>query len=205
MAAEVKDYPLILLAGGKSERMGTPKGLLSFDGRLWIEEQMSRFERAGGREGVIVLGFHAEDYRTKVRGRPGWHSLINPEPELGPFTSIQAGAKFLLGQDRIGAFVLPVDVPAGPPEVFQALCGAMNEGVRAAVPQFQERGGHPVLLSAAFLDHLAAQDPRLPMARLDQQLRLLGPDQVRRVPVSAPEVTMNFNTIEDWKNLRIMG
>ena len=35
---------LILLAGGKSARMGFPKGLLDYHGTFWILEQISRYK-----------------------------------------------------------------------------------------------------------------------------------------------------------------
>ncbi|MBA4392008.1 MAG: hypothetical protein C0407_00480, partial [Desulfobacca sp.] len=60
------NFPLILLAGGKSSRMGTPKGLLDYQGNLWLFEQLSRFQAASGKRVVIVLGFHHDQYFEKI-------------------------------------------------------------------------------------------------------------------------------------------
>src|SRR5207237_400416 len=60
------NYPLDLLAGGQSLRMGSPKGLLDYEGQPWLLEQLKRFEQAGGKRVVVVLGFFAEDYQKKI-------------------------------------------------------------------------------------------------------------------------------------------
>jgi molybdopterin-guanine dinucleotide biosynthesis protein A len=66
MGKEIGDYPLILLAGGRSSRMGTPKGLLDYHGHPWLVEQVKRFKAASGKQVIIVLGFHQDPYFEKI-------------------------------------------------------------------------------------------------------------------------------------------
>ncbi|MEW6184396.1 MAG: NTP transferase domain-containing protein, partial [Thermodesulfobacteriota bacterium] len=107
-AVSVKNFPLILLAAGRSSRMGTPKGLLDFQGRPWLVVQLQRFKAAGGRRAIIVLGFHYEHYREHLP----WLEeagdcpvrqfgleisvVLNTAPEEGQFSSLQCAISFLL-------------------------------------------------------------------------------------------------------------
>src|SRR4051794_40096425 len=103
--------PLILLAGGKSERAGTPKGLRDFRGHAWLEEQLLRFRAAGGTRAIVVVGFSPERYEQMLEKLevPGVAIEVwrNPSPERGPFSSIQCGLLALA--DAPGAFVQPID------------------------------------------------------------------------------------------------
>jgi len=58
----VKAPVLIILAGGKSSRMGSPKGLLNYQGNPWILEQISRFAKVNNPEVYIGLGYDHELY-----------------------------------------------------------------------------------------------------------------------------------------------
>ncbi len=107
-----------------------------------------------------------------------------------------------------GAYVLPIDVPAPSPDVWQALAEALGEprSLRkpgkdpecptAAVPVLAggTSGGHPVLLSGDLVDRVRTLART---ARLDHVLREDGV-LVSRVVVSDPRVRMNLNELADW-------
>ncbi len=67
--------------------------------------------------------------------------------------------------------MLPVDVPGPGKDVYERLLGALGVTTAAVVPRFQLKGGHPVLLSRAFLERLAAVSPVSGEARLDLQIK----------------------------------
>ena len=94
-----------------------------------------------------------------------------------------------------GVFILPIDVPVAGPEVWRALKAALVPGVSACVPEWQGRGGHPVLLEKNFFREFGnAPDT----SRLDVQLQGLARERVKRVAVQDANVVMNFNTPEHW-------
>jgi CTP:molybdopterin cytidylyltransferase MocA len=107
----IKDFPLILLAGGRSSRMGTPKGLLDYQGHPWLIEQLLRFKDASGEKAVIVLGFHQTPYFKQIPwmeqavNQPVRHFgleisvVLNPTPEFGQFSSLQSAIAFLHAQE----------------------------------------------------------------------------------------------------------
>ena len=99
---ENKHSPLILLCGGKSSRMGEPKGLLAFAGESWLEKQLIQFATYGSRA-VVVLGYDADQYfqalpflKRAEEMSLNWNGMqlsavINIKPQFGPFSSIKAG------------------------------------------------------------------------------------------------------------------
>lgn len=107
MEKKIEDFPLVLVAGGRSSRMGTPKGLLDYHGHPWLAEQLKRFKAAFGLRAVIVLGFHHEQYfeqmpwlREAEKNPVNQFGLeisvaINPAPEHGQFSSLQQAIRFL--------------------------------------------------------------------------------------------------------------
>jgi CTP:molybdopterin cytidylyltransferase MocA len=209
MASKLACTPVIVLAGGKSSRMGYPKGLVEHQGRTWLETQLDRLAACGLHEASVVLGFHAELYMQRIP----WlrdalapegtlleknirvRTVINPHPELGPFSSIQTGANAELSRTSSEAlWILPVDVPCPDVDVWKRL---NDSCALISVPVFQGRGGHPVRLSRSFMQKLADLPAQDPSARLDHQIRAAGP-LVDRVEVQDPGVLSNFNTPGDF-------
>lgn len=211
MANKIEDFPLILLAGGQSSRMGTPKGLVDYQGQPWLLEQLSRFEAASGKEAVIVLGFHQEQYFERIpwlRGARDEASVqsglavsvvVNKTPEFGQFSSLQRAIPFILEKGWSGAFVLPVDVPGPQREVYSRLGAGFNNELDVVIPQYRSKGGHPVLLSRRFLGRLISLPVADNEARLDKQIRALSPEQVAKVRVRDPQVCLNINTLEEFR------
>jgi len=176
--------------------MGEPKGLVLFRGRPWIESQLAALD---GRRVAVVLGHDGPRYLEAIPDLPNRAELVvNPDPDRGPFSSLQVGLAAVSASTAGPAFVLPVDVPAASVGVWQALEQALDPELDAAIPVFEGRGGHPVLLAPPFIARLCAQDPASPEARLDLALRSA---KARRVPTDDPRVRMNLNAPEDWGKL----
>ncbi len=204
-------FPLIILAAGASSRMGEPKGLVKVGRVSWLEVQLRRFQAAGGVEAVVVLGFDRDRYMVEIsrlmgegpEGLPGIHLVENPKPERGPFSSLMEGWG-CLKEKRPGsaAYIMPVDVPCPPGQVFQALSDALEPGVEVCVPQHQDRGGHPILATAAFMEKLASLPIADPNSRLDWQIKNLPPEKIRKVTVEDELVLMNLNRKEDLLAVR---
>jgi molybdenum cofactor cytidylyltransferase len=231
MGKEIGKIPLILLAAGRSSRMGTPKGLLNFQGHPWLVEQLMRFKAASGRRAIIVLGFHRALYFNQIPwlekggNQPVQHLgleisvVLNPAPEFGQFSSLQSAIAFLhtnetdfderrttndegspVGLKIPGVFVLPIDVPCPGKEVFEKLAKTVSPSIDAAIPQYQSRGGHPVLLSDNFLHRLTEIPPGSPQARLDFQIQTLPPERSTLVPVNDKHIHLNMNSMDIFQN-----
>lgn len=184
---------LLILAGGRGERAGIPKGLIEFNARPWLEQQIRAYQEISTEPPVIVLGFRHDDYFAAMPWLSKANVVINAHPERGQFSSLQAGLKKAQGRD---VFVLPIDVPVCDTEVFKKLEEALKRGAQACVPTWQDRGGHPVLLSRALVEKLSTYPQA---ARLDEELKKLPSQEVVRVAVEDARVCMNINTTDDWK------
>ena len=149
---------VIVLAGGRSSRMGEPKGLVDVRGRAWLSRQLESFAACGGSRAIVVLGhgasayFEALEWLADARdaGERGCSRdglsvtvVVNGAPELGTFSSVQCGARAALGSgdDDAGAFVLPVDVPCAARAVWEALDIACTGDVLASVPVYTAHSG----------------------------------------------------------------
>lgn len=194
--------PLVILAGGRAERMGFPKGLIDVGGETLVERQLRRYREAGGQRPVVVLGEHAEVYRARL---PELLSVgvLNPEPATGPFGSLQIGLAAVgvrpdaggRGEERrfCGVFVQPVDVPPPQPSTYRALAAALGEGVDVSRPRCGGKHGHPVLLAHAFASRLLGVPCPGSEARLDRQIRALPSERLASVEVDDAAVLGNWN------------
>ena len=82
----------IVLAAGKSERMGRPKALLPFGQRTFLENILAAIDASSVKDVVVVLGHHREAIESLVRIE---NSVFNPDYEKGMITSLQAGIRAL--------------------------------------------------------------------------------------------------------------
>jgi CTP:molybdopterin cytidylyltransferase MocA len=200
------EIPLVILAGGRAERMGFPKGLIDVGGETLLEQQLRRYREAGGQRAVVVLGEHAEVYRSRL---PELLSIgvLNPEPWTGPFGSLQIGLAAVgvrldvggRGEERRfrGVFVQPVDVPPPQPSTYRALAAALGDGADVSRPRHGGKHGHPVLLSRVFASRLLGEDRHGSEARLDRQIRALPAERVASVEVDDEAVLGNWNELGD--------
>ena len=198
---------LIILAGGKSSRMGSPKGLLGFKDKPWILEQISRFKDVVDAKVYIGLGYDNNLYFNTI----DWFKkaiydfyvfdgvavkiVINPHPEKGSFSTLQAVLKEV--QSSKDVLVLPIDVPLLNAKELQGLIAVENS---VAIPTHKDKNGHPVKLASAFWNQLITLDYVSSEARLDMQLKKVSNHKIIYLPVNDNHIHFNINTIHDWLN-----
>lgn len=201
--------PLILLAGGKSERMGQPKGLLKYHNKAWLRHQLDVYRSAGGQRAVIVLGYSPETYLNALpelsltqetrRGSLRITTVLNEQPKFGPFSSIQTGAFPLLRENYDCFFFLGIDRPAPDPETWQRLVLEFAKEIKMAYPRYNGKNGHPVLLSADFAKEIINIAPE--NARMDMIRDTLPEKQRSTIETMDAFTAMNINTPAEWNAL----
>ncbi len=203
-------YPLILLAAGRSQRMGSPKGLLDFQGMPWIVHQLLLFKKVGGTHAIVVVGHGSREYRQAIDGARDLltglrvQCVLNTDPDRGTFSSVQVGIAATLegssaDRHRGPRALLPMDVPVPAVQVWCELAkGFQESGCSVAVPEYQGRGGHPVLLSSEFATRLVGLPLQDKDSRLDRQIQLLPLGRVRRQSVISSETLLNLNDPAQW-------
>lgn len=198
---------LILLAGGKSSRMGSPKGLLNFRGKYWILEQISRYKHIQNPKVYIGLGYDYEHYFKDIplftKALDDFYLydgvevkvIINQQPELGAFSTLQAVLDKV--DTKTSVLVQPIDVPL---VNKQSLVSIINKDNNIVIPKCNSKNGHPVKLKPEFWNTLLSIDKSSKNARLDVQIKAQNTSTITYVKVSDKSVYQNINTYKYWNN-----
>jgi len=143
----------VILSGGASSRMGSPKALLPYQGRPFLEHllEVTAHRNIGVRR--IVLGAHAEPIAKEVNLKAD-EIVINQDWEKGQLSSIQAALRSLpAGTD--GMLLCLIDHPLISSALIQELIEQFYKTKSPVVlPVYDGRRGHPVIFSAALYDEL---------------------------------------------------
>ncbi len=176
--------------------MGTCKPLLPFGDKTVIENCIDYLTAGGVQTIVVVLGHQAAELKTSLKDRQVQFAL-NPNPKSEMSESIACGVRKLRGDSRV-TFITPADYPAVPAEVVVELLDHWRTGAaKLLLPEYQGRGGHPVLVDLSFRDELLHLEPERGLRSLFDAHR----GQVRRVPVKSPFVARDIDTWDDYRSL----
>ena len=182
----------IILAAGKSERMGTPKALLPFRGRTFLENILQAIAGSCLTTTVVVVGHHRDEIAARLNIP---NMVFNPHYEQGMVTSFQAGIR-ALPPDSIGAVLFLVDHPVVEPSTIDVLVHNFS-GNRIVVPVFNGRRGHPVLFAREVLQEILA----LPPSQGANIVVRKDPGRIVEVSVDSPGILVDIDTPEDFERL----
>jgi molybdenum cofactor cytidylyltransferase len=143
----------VILSGGASRRMGSPKALLPYQGRPFLEHllDIAAHPRIGVRR--VVLGPDADAISAQVSLEKD-EIVINPEWQRGQISSIQAAIRSLPPHTE-GLLLCPVDHPLVSAALVGDLIEAFEKNHPAIVlPIYEGRRGHPVIFAARLYDEL---------------------------------------------------
>ena len=203
MKYDINRIPVVILAAGESKRMGIPKGLLNFEGKLFLTHQIEQLLNMGFRKIIAVFGKNEDIYREKIPELNRITVIVNPTPEKGQFSSIQCGLLSLSNVSQSACFILPLDVPCPDLDVWEKLTiELILTDAYAAIPEFQGKKGHPVLISEDFRQHLLHCDSG---NRLDFEIhKIIDQNKAKIISVDDKKVTLNINTLEEWNKFKVM-
>ncbi len=136
----------LILAGGESRRMGSPKALLRYRQETFIG-RLSRLFLQRCSPVIVVLGAGAEEIRSSVP--PGVLAIVNEDWRSGQTGSMQCGLS-VVPPTAAGVLFTLVDHPAVElPTIDALLRQRANELLR--VPRFAGKRGHPVWFSSELI------------------------------------------------------
>ena len=183
----------IVLAAGKSERMGRPKALLEFRGRTFLEHILDVISKSSIAHTSIVVGHHRREIEDAVQGAS---VIFNPDYEQGMVTSLQTGIRSL-PSESMGAFLFLVDHPLVETETIEAMMAGAAPN-RIVQPTFKGRRGHPVFLGADVLKEIL----QLPSSQGADVAVRRDPTRILEIPVNAPGILIDVDTPEEYEKLR---
>jgi len=159
--------PAVVLAAGKSSRMGRPKALLPIgsSGETFLT-RVIRVLREGGAEAiVVVIGGDAAAVRASLpRGDASITAVDNPHYEEGQLSSLLVGLAAVERQDNVEAVMVTlVDLPLISPSTVRSVLDAYRAkpGAPLVRPRRGNRHGHPVIFNRSIFEELRRADPSM--------------------------------------------
>jgi len=155
--------PALVLAAGRSSRMGRAKAILPIgSGDTFLTRIVRSFLAAGVDDVVIVLGHDPEPIvgSFSMSGLPA-RFVINSNYDQGQLSSLLAGLAVIDRPGVVAALVTLVDVPLVSSATVRAVIDRYRETHAVVVrPTSGARHGHPLLLDRSIFDELRAADPQ---------------------------------------------
>jgi molybdenum cofactor cytidylyltransferase len=148
----------IILSGGASRRMGTPKALLLFQHETFLD-RLIRVLSTVCDPIVVVVGRHADQIRSGIERGRDVHFAENPDPDRGMLSSLQCGLAVV--PDAAGAAMfLPVDHPNIQVSTIETLSTRFHsDRAPVTVPTYAGEHGHPVCIARPLITELLALPP----------------------------------------------
>lgn len=187
----------IILAAGASARMGSPKALLTYRGKTFIQHIFDTLASARILDVTVVLGHEAGLIQTQIPWFIGT-VVVNPQWRDGQLSSLRKGLDSLSNEHCRGAIVCPVDHPLLSQALLVDLLHAFwTRKKDIVIPVYQGKRGHPVIFSKELF-------PELRKASLDAGARAVihaNPQMVSEVVTDEAGVLFNVDTPADYEAL----
>jgi molybdenum cofactor cytidylyltransferase len=153
--------PAIVLAAGRSSRMGRAKATLPLGEDTFLSRIVRTFIAAGVDDVVVVVGHDADAIAKSVhdQGLPV-RLVMNAEYDRGQLTSLLAGLDVVERTTARAVLVTLVDVPLISVGTVRAVVDRYREtGAPIVRPTSGVRHGHPLLIDRLLFGVLRAGDP----------------------------------------------
>ena len=187
----------VVLAAGRSTRMGSPKALLPYRGRTFVAHIVEELRRAGVGPVAVVGPADLGLLAAAVPSAPRTRLVGNPDRDRGQIASLRHGI-VALPEDCPGALSCLVDHPAVTSSTYRALIDAFREGgATILIPVRGGRRGHPPLFGrSVFQEILDCPDDGGARNGVGRD-----PTRVREVAVDDPGIHVDVDTPADFRAL----
>jgi molybdenum cofactor cytidylyltransferase len=190
----------VVLAAGRSSRMGAPKALLTYHGETFLGRIVGAFLKGGCDPVVVVVGPPEERDSTRIAAealRLGARVAVNPVIGSQQIDSLRVALNHVPAGAE-GILATPVDSPGATAEVVAALIEAGRRGAPIAIAAYEGRRGHPTLFGRDLFPELMTDD-------LEAGARtLIGRylDSLVQIDVQQPEVLLDIDTPAEYRRLK---
>jgi molybdenum cofactor cytidylyltransferase len=186
----------VILAAGKSTRLGRPKQLLELGGESILLHTVRNAMNSHLDQVVLVLGDSAFEIADAV-GEQGQSLAINPDYELGQSTSLKLGLSTIDPEAEAVLFLLG-DQPQVSAEIINAVISHFRKtGGIIVMPSYHGIRSNPVLFSRELF-------PEIAKVTGDQGARSVVRthfSEVHAVEIDA-DPPLDVDTEEDYEKLR---
>ncbi len=184
----------VLLAAGKSERMGQNKLLMPFEGGTIIERTLDNLLASRVGEVVIVLGARAQEIGAVV-GKRSVKQVLNPNYAQGMSTSLKTGAQMISKKAKFIMVVLG-DQPFVTWDTYNQLIEAALETDKGIIiPVYRQQRGNPIIVKADYIPEVV----RFTGDVGGRELLVQYPNDVLEVVVFDEGIIINVNTRDEYE------
>jgi molybdenum cofactor cytidylyltransferase len=183
----------IVLAAGRSTRMGGPNKLLAqIRGKPLVRIAVEQALASRAKPVIVVTGHEREKVEAALAGLPV-RFVHNPDFATGLGSSLKAGVS-AVPEDADGVVVCLADMPQVDAALIDRLIAAFDpeKGALAAIPTFDGKRGNPVLWSRRFFPELMAIEGDVGARHLIGRY----PEAVVEVPVTSKAAMLDVDTPE---------
>lgn len=191
-------FGAVLLAAGKSSRMGTPKMLLPWGRTSVLGHLLGQWQTLGAAKVAVVSAARDSAVAAELSrlSFPPENRIENPQPERGMFSSIQCAARWHGWRPELACFAIALgDQPHIRLDTLrQVVAFAREHPATSCQPAYLGRAKHPVLLVAPEFRELA----RSTAGTLAEFLRAHPPACCE---IADPGLDLDMDTPEDYQEL----
>lgn len=188
----------LILAAGESSRMGRDKALLTWRGHTFLEAHIAALQEHT--DFVLVVAGKNRSALEPIVDEQAAFLVVNPDPDLGQFSSVQVGLQEVLNRGRDAAILSLVDRPPAGQATIARLRGKLELTPReiwAVAPEYDGRHGHPLVagreMITAFLQAPATSNAR--------DVEHAHQEHIAYVAVDDQFTVLNIDTPEDYNRL----
>lgn len=198
--------PGVILAGGDSSRMGSPKALLlTPDGKLFVSAIVEAFAAAGIADIIVVTGRHHDEIVGALSGEllPVIPRVVhNPDPSRGQLSSLHIAMDAAVTPRTPALVVTLVDVPLTSAATVQLVIAEWRRTGAAIVrPAIGDRHGHPVVFDRRLFAALRAA----PFAAGAKAVVHAHAHEILNIAVTDEGCLRDIDTPEDYRALNETG
>lgn len=190
-----RTYGVIILAGGKSERMNFPKVYLDIEKKTFLQKIVETYCDAGVKNICVIINqeYCEGEWKKKFDSVKPFVSVVEKtDSKYGRFHSLKLGVKNFIDCDFV--FIQNADNPFVDKESIENLQGNRNSDGYTQVT-FNGKQGHPILISKKIvlqINNIESENYNL--------RNVLKEFSKIEVAVSNEGVLANINTKEEYGN-----
>ncbi len=191
--SETKMISAILLAAGKSRRMGKPKLLMPFGQSTIVGQAIDNLLSSVVDEVIVVVGYRAKEAIKTLVTKP-IRLVTNPGYEQGMSTSIIAGLNIVDSQAQAVMLALGDQPLVNSQTINKLVKGFYNHDKGIAVPTCQGRRGHPIIFAIKYREKLL----ELKGDMGGRQIIKDHPDDILEVAVNCEGIYIDIDTVDNY-------
>ena len=186
----------IILAAGKSTRMGFPKLMLTIKGKGLLQHVIDNVLKSKVDDVIVVLGAEAEKLRKEIDPSKA-RIIVNPSFNEGQSTSLKAGLRSISPESQ-AVIILLGDQPFINDATVDALMDKyLESGSPVVAPVYNGKRGNPVLFDRSLI-------PELINASGDKGGRTIVEkytDRMATVEIDSSSIGIDIDTWDDYQKI----